>query len=162
MFWVYASSTTRVEEGLQGIAEKTQAPGWDEVKADTLKLVSRWLATHSPWVLIIDDADSMDVVCGPWRIQHDQAGHENRSLFDNLPMTANGPVLITSRSRDVAFRLTGASKNIIQVGSKDLNMAGTLLRKKLTVSASAEDVKALVQSLDGVSLALIQAAAFIN
>ncbi len=162
MFWVYASSITRVEEGLRGIAEKTQAPGWDEAKADTLGLVSHWLATHGPWVLIIDNADMMDVVCGPWRSQHNQAGHENRSLFDNLPMTANGSVLITSRSRDVAFRLSGDSGHIIQVGSMGLNQAGSLLRKTLTVSASVEDLKTLVQSLDGIPLALTQAAAFIN
>ncbi len=162
VFWVYASSITRVEEGLRGIAEKTQAPGWDEANADTLGLVSHWLATHGPWVLIIDNADKMDVVCGPWRSQHNQAGHENRSLSDNLPMTANGSVLITSRSRDVAFRLTGDSGHIIQVGSMDLTQAGTLLRKTLTVSASVEDVKTLVQSLDGIPLALTQAAAFIN
>jgi hypothetical protein len=43
VFWVHANSAMRVEDGFRKIAEKTQALGWDGVKANILEVVSRWL-----------------------------------------------------------------------------------------------------------------------
>ena len=162
VFWVHVSSTARVEEGFRMIAERIQAPCLNEANANILDVVSHWLGTHGPWVLILDDADDMDVLSHPWRSQYDQAGPNSRSLLDYLPSGANGSVLITSRSREVAFQLSGTAEHIIEVGPMDPDTARVLLRKKLTVPASVEDAKALVLSLNSLPLAITQAAGFLN
>ncbi|KAL9118071.1 MAG: hypothetical protein Q9187_005387 [Circinaria calcarea] len=163
VFWVDASSTTLVEKWFRIIAERTHAPGWDKANANILEVVGHWLGTHGPWVLIIDNADDMDVVCHLWRSQYDQVGHDSRSLSDYLPRTANGSTLITSRNHEVAVQLTGSAKHIIELGPMDSDTAQVLLRKKLTVSAGVEDAKTLVQHMEEVMpLAIAQAAAFIN
>jgi tetratricopeptide (TPR) repeat protein len=162
VFWVHVSSTARVEEGFRKIAERIQAPCLKAANAKILEFVSHWLGTHGPWVLILDNADDMDVLCRPWGSQYDQAGPNSRSLLDYLPSAAHGSVLITSRNRKVGFHLSVTAEHMIEVKPMDPDTARVLLRKKLTVPASVEDVKALVLNLDGLPLAITQAAAFIN
>ena len=163
VFWVHAGSATRVEDGFRKIAEKTQAPGWDRAQANILEVVSRWLENeeNGPWVLIVDNADDIHIITGPWRSREEQETH-SRSLLDYLPQAAHGSILMTSRSREVALQVTGSLQHVIEVTSMDPGTGLVLLRKKLTVAASDEDAMALVQNLDCIPLVITQAAAFIN
>ena len=62
----------------------------------------------------------------------------------------------------MAFRITDDSKDIISVGPMDEDHALKLLRKKLQTNFNKDDGKTLLQVLDYMSLAITQAAAFIN
>ncbi|KAH8585526.1 hypothetical protein B0O99DRAFT_646755 [Bisporella sp. PMI_857] len=43
VFWIYAGTTSRFEQGYQEMARRLTLLGWDDPKVDTLKLVYEWL-----------------------------------------------------------------------------------------------------------------------
>ena len=84
-------------------------------------------------------------------------------LADFLPHSANGSVLVTSRTREVAYRLTGSYANIIEFQPMDQNAGLTLLQKKfLGLNTDTDDMVKLLQTLEYMPLAITQAAAYIQ
>lgn len=159
MFWVHAGTQARFEEGYRRIAEATRMEGWDNSKADILRLVRSWLYDESNgrWAMIVDNADDSSVfLC---------AGSQGRGaaepLLDFLPQSPNGSVLITSRSHDVAYRLTGSHTCMVEVKPMDKDDGLNLLRNKLRFNGDEEIAVKLLQALDYMPLAITQAAAYI-
>jgi hypothetical protein len=144
-------------------------PGCTEPKADILELVSAWLSDedNGRWVMIIDNADDIDIMFKPTNeITEDDGksipGLSSRSLSEYIPQSAYGSVVITSRSRDIVYRLTGRNQDILDVEPMNDKTSEALIRKKLKDDVGKQDLVALVQSLDGMPLAITQAAAYIN
>ena len=168
VFWVHASSTARFEEGYRKIAERAKLPGWDQPDVDIMKPVYSWLCdeAHGRWVMIIDNADDLGVFPRPLEKRKgrkdDGSSNTAAALLEFLPQSPNGSILITSRSRDVAFRLTGSYADIIRVHPMDQSHALALLRNKLKGSFTQDDAVALVEALDYMPLAITQAAAYIS
>ncbi|KAF2186324.1 TPR-like protein [Zopfia rhizophila CBS 207.26] len=168
VFWVHASSTTRFEEGYRKIAERAKLSGWDQPDVDILRLVYSWLCDEASgrWIMIIDNADDLGVFSCPSDrrkgCKDDVSGNAAATLLESLPQSPNGSILITSRSRDVAFRLTGSYADIIRVHPMGQAQALALLRNKLECSFEQDDAVALVEALDCMPLAITQAAAYIS
>ncbi|KAH7111790.1 hypothetical protein B0J11DRAFT_585727 [Dendryphion nanum] len=168
VFWVHAGTQARLEEGYRKIAEATKMDGWNDPKTDVLRLVRAWLCdeTNGRWVMIVDNADDSNVFFLP--VQSTQAvgvaglGQAVEPLSDCLPQSRNGAILVTSRSRDVASRLTGSNSSIVEVKPMDVGDGLALLHKKLGSVASEEGAVELLQALDYMPLAITQAAAFIE
>jgi tetratricopeptide (TPR) repeat protein len=110
--------------------------------------------------MIIDNADDLKVFFNQ-SVDHDLA-QVARSLADFIPQSLNGSIVITSRSRDVAYRLTGKDSDIIKVEPMDQDHAIDLLYKKLSGNLDTTNAVELVQSLDYMPLAITQAAAYIS
>ncbi|KAH8586005.1 P-loop containing nucleoside triphosphate hydrolase protein, partial [Bisporella sp. PMI_857] len=168
VFWVHASNRARFEEGYKAIADRLEIPGRDELKLDILQLVSNWLysADNCHWIMILDSADDASIF-----FDQPQERLATRSsdwsglpapLTKFLPQTQNGSILITTRNKDVAFRLTGSHENIIKVEPMDEVHALTLFRKKLAGGFNEHSAMELLHALDYMPLAITQAAAFIN
>ncbi|KAH6615308.1 hypothetical protein C7974DRAFT_320174 [Boeremia exigua] len=168
VFWVHAETQSRFKESYYAIAKKTKLNGWDDPQADILQLVSVWLRNEAngPWLMILDSADDVGVLFDdtPVSCATDGANQtpEKPPLSWFLPHNSNGSMLVTSRSREVACRLTGDASNIVEVGPMDYQDANTLLRKKLTGNARQDEADQLISLLGNMPLALTQAAAFIN
>ncbi|KAF2195128.1 hypothetical protein K469DRAFT_538467, partial [Zopfia rhizophila CBS 207.26] len=168
VFWVHAGTQARFEEGYRRIAEATRMEGWDNPKADVLRLVRSWLCDESNgrWVIVVDNADDSDVFFTPLSGQRAVAvgnlaqAAEPRSDF--LPQSPNGSILVTSRSQDVAYRLTGSYASVIEVKPMDNDDALALLGKKLGSGADKNGAVELVHLLDCMPLAITQAAAFVK
>jgi hypothetical protein len=141
VFWVHAGTQARFEEGYRRIAEKTRMDGWDNPKADVLRLVRSWLCDESNgrWVMVVDNADDLGVFFPPLHeteaVGATDPGQAAEPLSNFLPTSLNGSIVITSRSRDVAFRLTGSYASIFEVRQMDEDDALALLQKKLGSSA---------------------------
>ncbi|KAF2445199.1 hypothetical protein P171DRAFT_514460 [Karstenula rhodostoma CBS 690.94] len=80
-------------------------------------------------------------------------------LLNMIPQSSNGSIIITSRSRDVAFRLTGGYGDIIQVNPMDQKEAVTLLENQLKANfkknpSAHRDAVSLVEALDYMPLAI--------
>jgi tetratricopeptide (TPR) repeat protein len=110
--------------------------------------------------MIVDNADDPDVFFKQYA-EHGSA-EAARSLSDFLPQSQNGSIVITSRSRDVAFKLLGRDSDIIIVKPMDQDHALALLHKKLKGNLNMTDAAELVQTLDYMPLAINQAAAYIS
>ncbi|KAI9778954.1 MAG: hypothetical protein M1839_007765 [Geoglossum umbratile] len=168
VFWVHAGTQARFEEGYRRIAETARIGGWDNPKANVLRLVRNWLCDESNgrWVMIIDNADDWGVFFPPLNrtqaIGADKLGQAAESLSEFLPQSPNGSILITSRSRDVAYRLTGSQTYVREVKPMDKGDALALLRKKLSFDADEHNAIELLQVLDYMPLAITQAAAYIE
>ncbi|OSS43186.1 hypothetical protein B5807_12172, partial [Epicoccum nigrum] len=169
-FWVHAGTHARFEQGYRRIAEATKIHGWDDPKADVLRLVRSWLCNESNgrWVMVVDNADDADVFfTPPLGAQAASAAGPSQAaelLSDFLPQSPSGSIVVTSRSRDVAFRLTGSYDTVFEVRPMEERDALALLQKKLLrvgADADAEKARELVQALDRMPLAITQAAAYI-
>ena len=168
MFWVHAGSAARFEEGYRNIAERAKLPGWSQPDSDILRLVHSWLCdeANGRWVMIIDNADDLDVFSYPSdrgkSTKDNVSSNAVAALLEFLPQSPNGSLLITSRSRDVAFRLTGSYADIIMVHPMGQVHALVLLQNKLERSFEQDDAVALVEALDYMPLAITQAASYIS
>jgi tetratricopeptide (TPR) repeat protein len=168
VFWVHASSLARFEEGYRRIANAVKLPDYDKPEANILQLTHNWLCdkTNGHWAMMIDNADDPSVLFGqPDRTKSSECNDSTQAsscLADFLPQSPNGSILITSRNRDVAHRLTGSSSNIIKVEPMDQSDALALLHKKLQGDLSTDDAVELLQTLDYMPLAITQAAAYIS
>ena len=170
---MHASSTARFIGGYRGIAERVKIPRWDNPDADILMLVYSWLcdAKNGRWLLIIDNADDEEVLtcrsAGGRGNQDEFASRAAPTILDCIPQSSNGSILITSRSRDLAFRVTGDYGDIIRVSPMDEIRALTLLRNQLKgsfggINSEQDDAVALIEALDYMPLAISQAAAYIS
>ena len=168
MFWVHASSVARFEEGYRRIANVVKLPDCDKPEANILQLIHNWLCdeTNGHWVMMIDNADDPRVLSsqpdGTKSSECNGSAQASSCLADFLPQSPNGSILITSRNRDVAHRLTGSSSNIIKVEPMDQSDALALLHKKLPNDLSTDNAVELLQALDYMPLAITQAAAYIS
>ncbi|KAL8364771.1 hypothetical protein RB595_003851 [Gaeumannomyces hyphopodioides] len=158
IFWIHAGTQARVEEGFQAIADVVKLPGRNQPKADVLQLVYGWLSNeqNGRWTIILDSADDGGVFYAT------NNGRKGKPLASYLPQSRNGSIVVTTRNRDLAFRLTGDHKNIIDIKPMVLADALLLLKKKLGPLPDTDTAKALVQALDFVPLAISQAAAYIQ
>ncbi|KXX76355.1 Kinesin light chain [Madurella mycetomatis] len=160
VFWVYAGTQARVEEGFRTIADTVKLPSRNQPKADIPQLVYRWLSNerNSRWVMILDSADDPDVFYNPT-----SGDTRNKRPFATcLPQSHNGSTIITTRNKELAVKLTGRHQNIIEVGPMAQTDALTLLQKKLGSLPDVDVAAGLVQALDLVPLAISQAAAYIQ
>ncbi|RDW82157.1 hypothetical protein BP6252_03269 [Coleophoma cylindrospora] len=162
VFWVHASTSARFEESYRRIAEVAKINGLDKPDINIFQLVSNWLCdeANGRWVMIVDNADDPNVLFQ----QNTDYGSVKvaYSLADYLPQSQNGSIVITSRRRDVAFRLTGRNSDIVTIKEMDQDHALALLYKKLQGNSDTADAIQLVQTLDYMPLAITQAAAYIG
>ncbi|KAK4451207.1 kinesin light chain [Podospora aff. communis PSN243] len=160
VFWVHAGTQVRVEEGFRTIADAVKLRGRNEPKADIPQLVYGWLSNerNGRWVMVLDSVDDRDVLYGPSSCSE----HNQRLLVTYLPQSRNGSILITTRSSDLAFRLTNRRQNMIEIGPMAKSDALALLEKKLGSLPDTDVAAELVQALDLVPLAISQAAGYIQ
>ncbi|RYO91072.1 hypothetical protein DL766_003364 [Monosporascus sp. MC13-8B] len=164
-FWVHAGTRARVEEGFKAIADAANIPGRNQPNADILQLVYQWLHNerNGRWLIVLDSADDVNVFYGTHGKAKQTAsiGEGMRPLWTYLPQSSNGSTLITSRDKELAFRLTGDHKNIIEGGPMDQDHALRLLATKSGSQYSKDEGTKLVQELEYMPLVISQAAAYI-
>ena len=148
VFWVPALSAATFEQAYVEMARllPVQRRSEDE---DLKELVRRYLSSDiaGPWLLILDNADDMDML---------------RTMTQYLPESDGGLILITTRSRDVA--LSAADGGIVELHEMSLQEAKSILQKWLTTKDLGDDaaVKELLSELTYLPLAIAQAAAYLK
>ncbi|EXM13903.1 hypothetical protein FOTG_17656 [Fusarium oxysporum f. sp. vasinfectum 25433] len=160
VFWVHASTQARVIEGFKSIADKVRLMGRNRPDADVLQLVFDWLCDgrNGKWLLVLDSVDDSDVLV------HSTGGDSDngRKLVKYLPQSPNGSILITTRNKYLALRLTGTHQAIHEIGPMTKEEALMLLKKRLGTLSDANAAADLVRSLDLIPLTISQAAAYIQ
>ncbi|KAM7202262.1 P-loop containing nucleoside triphosphate hydrolase protein [Rhypophila sp. PSN 637] len=151
VFWVHAGTQTRVEEGFRAIADA---------------LVYGWLSNerHGRWIMIFDSADDRDVFYNQASGDDPKNGGagNKRPFATYLPQSRNGSIIVTTRNKDLTFRLTGRRQTMIEVGPMTQTDALILLKKKLCSLLDIDTATDLARGLDLVPLAISQAAAYIQ
>jgi tetratricopeptide (TPR) repeat protein len=175
---VHASNADRFEQGYREIAVQVELPGRDDPKTDILRAVHSWLCDerNGRWLMIVDNADDDRVFAAPGAtgatgvsggaIQALESSTEAETaapLASFLPQAAHGWILVTSRDRVAAMNLVGARRNVVEVEPMGEQDALTLLKSKTPVDESSNnDARVLVETLEGIPLAITHAAAYIE
>ncbi|KAH8665059.1 hypothetical protein BGZ60DRAFT_565234 [Tricladium varicosporioides] len=151
IFWIHGSTSTRFEQDYKKIASEFQLPGRDDPQVDVLQIVQDWFRTQyqRPWLMIVDNVDD-DHVFKPLS--------NGKSLFDYLPKSAlaKGSILYTSRSRDISLDLAEDPINVPPLSPEE----GLRLLQTSDETATIESKNALLQELDYLPLAIMQAVSF--
>ncbi|KAI1294042.1 hypothetical protein F5Y03DRAFT_373633 [Xylaria venustula] len=87
---------------------------------------------------------------------------DKRALWTYLPQSPNGSMLITTRDRELASKLTCGYENIIEVGPMNQGHALELLAIKLGSKYDQDNGVKLAEALEFMPLAISQAAAYIQ
>ncbi|KAI1281777.1 P-loop containing nucleoside triphosphate hydrolase protein [Xylaria sp. FL0933] len=165
-FLIHASTRARVEQGFKAIADAVKIPGRNNPGADILQLVYRWLGNehNGHWLIILDSADDVDVFYDVDKKAKQPGSVERgkRALSSYLPQSSNGSIIVTTRDKRLAFKITSSYNDIIEVGPMDQDDALELLRVKLGPHYNKEDGTKLVEALECMPLAISQAAAYIQ
>ncbi|KAG7130835.1 hypothetical protein HYQ46_009817 [Verticillium longisporum] len=130
-----------------------------------LLLLKNWLMKkeHGRWLTVIDNADDTEIFFRRSAAPTDQTTAKvGESLAQYIPECAHGTILVTTRNKQAESRLTMGQRPI-EVGRMDDKESRDLLHTKLEhVDFASAALSTLTTRLEGLPLALVQAAAFIQ
>lgn len=149
VFWIQCSSIENIEKSyidaaeMLGMVDVNQAQAKQTVKACLSNSATKWL-------LILDNVDDLNT----WTY-----------LKQNLPLRKEWRILITTRNGNLAAQT--ARSHVLQVREPGEQGAIDILHKRLIpeirfLLEDKETVLALLDRLESLPLALVQAAAFLN
>jgi len=168
IFWVHASNPERFSQSILRIAQECKIPGHDDPKADKSALVKNWLQGNNchSWLLILDNADDYEMFFSPPKAKantpHSTPLGPDGRLGGYIPECSHGSILVTTRNKQAAVRLT-RNGGLIEVEKMTPTEASQLVMKKLEDDGlDCSQVALLISRLENLPLALAQAAAFIR
>ncbi|KAF6820521.1 Kinesin light chain 5 [Colletotrichum sojae] len=155
IFWVNANTKATFEESYRSIADILALPRRHDSDGNVLVLVRDWLQREdvSPWLMIIDNADDVKMLFSKDGIE---------TYISYLPKRNKSKILVTSRSRDAAERLTGNANMVYAVPTMEKEQALQLLQRKLGRDVNEADALRLIHTLECIPLAVNQAVAYIH
>jgi hypothetical protein len=156
VYWIHALSLDTFEQACGEVASVLRLVGTENDKEDVKELVQRYLSAEKAgrWMLIVDNADDMDVLKG---------SDGEKGILDYLPKSESGLTVFTTRDKQTADAL--ASNSIVDVEKLDPATASHLFKIMLTRKDPVFDetlIDELLQELDCLPLAITQATAYVN
>ncbi|OBT85964.1 hypothetical protein VE02_04790 [Pseudogymnoascus sp. 03VT05] len=151
VFWIHASSMSRMNKTCAEIARLVKIKGWENPLSNKIELVKDYLESpkSGKWTLLLDNADDYDLFYGSGK------------LSQSIPRSDNGAILMSTRDGRVGMEF--AKRNSISLGALSLEESITLLDTRLGVEDNTfNDLKELSEELCGIPLALVQASSFIK
>src|SRR6266851_5380239 len=151
VLWASAATRETLISDFVALATLLQLPERDLAdQGVVVAAVKRWLASTKGWLLILDNADDLEMAA------------------DFMPLASSGHILLTTRAQS-----TGTIANSLEVEKMEQPEGALLLlrrAKKLAADAPLEQAtapdrslaEAVVRELDGLPLALDQAGAYIE
>ncbi|KAJ5372537.1 Tetratricopeptide-like helical [Penicillium concentricum] len=166
VFWVHASNQARFEQSFRDIADQVKIRGRQDPEVNIFKLVENWLQDEKrKWVCILDNVDDDQLLRS---FTAPEKGDSTRSqtnaakpLLEYIPRSPNGYVIITSRSREVALKMVD-HKGLIEVEPMENSESLELLRRTLELPTENQACQQLVNALEFMPLAIVQAASYIR
>nr|MDZ8282241.1 FxSxx-COOH system tetratricopeptide repeat protein [Nostoc sp. ChiSLP01] len=150
ILWVRAAFETELVSGFVRLAELFNLPVSQEQDENlVIAAVKQWLATHNGWLLIVDNADDITM------------------LREFLPGAHQGYVLLTTRAHATGiYQRIEIKKMSPEDGALLLLRRAKLIAEQAGLDGVSEEERTLAETIsremDGLPLALDQAAAFIE
>jgi tetratricopeptide (TPR) repeat protein len=153
VLWCLADRVESLNLGLAAIARTLGLPKAPEQRF-TIAAVKDWLATHTHWLLILDNADELEVVGSLTALAKHEARHVLLTTRAIVPAPFAQSVAVHEMSRNEGIRFL-----LRRVLDKPRNKDGKVRDYKPTDKINAEK---LVDMLRALPLALDQAGAYIR
>ncbi|CAG8930851.1 unnamed protein product [Penicillium salamii] len=168
VFWIHASNAARFEQSFRDIADQAKISGRNnDPTVNIYQLVESWLrdGKREKWLLILDNVDDDGFLrqcsaTGQQSLKDGQPNASTKPLLEYLPRNPNGSIMITSRNKEVVLRIVD-HRDVIQVEPMEKLEAIELLQRKAELPAETPNILELVEELDFMPLAIIQAAGYI-
>ncbi|KAJ5661492.1 uncharacterized protein N7477_009108 [Penicillium maclennaniae] len=167
VFWVHASNATRLEQSFRDIADQAKILGRHDPTVNIFQLVESWLqdGKRGKWLLILDNVDDDGFLRQPLAtvqqgLKIGQTNAATKPLLEYLPRSPNGSIIITSRSQEVALKIVD-HQDVLKIEPMNRSEALELLQRKLGLPEETPDILKLVEELEFMPLAIIQAAGYI-
>ncbi|GAB7336811.1 hypothetical protein MBLNU13_g11322t2 [Cladosporium sp. NU13] len=155
VFWIHALSLETYEQACREVAGVLGLVGAEDGKDDVKELLQRYLSAEKAgkWMLVVDNADDMDVLEG---------SDGEKGILAYLPKSESGLTVFTTRDRRTAYKVVG--NNVVNVEKLDLAMASDLFKTSTKSDLLYDEtvVNKLLVELDCLPLAITQAAAYIS
>lgn len=150
VYWIRAATRETLVADYVGLAELLELSGKDKQDQQIVAAVKRWLSAHEDWLLILDNADDL------------------RMAQQFLPASHKGYILFTTRAQ--ASGAIAASVEVEKLQPRDGILLLLRWSKLLDVGVPLEQARAedragaerIVREMDGLPLALVQAAAYVE
>ncbi|CAC9884800.1 unnamed protein product [Aureobasidium pullulans] len=159
ILWIRASDRDHFEKALRDVAILYDIPGARDLEQNIMDAVRIKLMDNNTqkWLIVVDNADDPQILLstdGPW----------DQRLRDYLPSRAGCKVLFTTRDKQAASQLVGASDPVLEVEAFGLLEAQQLLIALVPNSEASPNscIQDLLVELAYLPLAIVQAAAFIR
>lgn len=155
VFWVPALSFASFGQAYTQIMKLCAIRGAED--EDPKELVRQYLNSEKSgkWLLVVDNADDMEIVRGSRDVGND--------IYRFLPTSDQGRILFTTRFRKVAVSV--ATSSVLEIDEMSQKEAKCYLEKSLIQKDLLDDQQAvedLLEVLTCLPLALTQAAAYLN
>jgi tetratricopeptide (TPR) repeat protein/DNA-binding XRE family transcriptional regulator len=151
VFWINAETNASIFSSFVAIADLLNLPEkQDKEQSRVIAAVTRWLTSHSGWLVIFDNVEDLELV---------------KSV---LPPARSGSLLFTSRQQALGFttQTLDLEQMTLEEGTRFLLHRARLLDPMTSLASFApEDIalaREIVGIMDGLPLALDQAGAYIE
>ncbi|EPS34465.1 hypothetical protein PDE_09429 [Penicillium oxalicum 114-2] len=168
IFWVHASNAARCEQSLRDLADRAKIPGRQDRNTNIFQLFANWLKDGKigQWILVLDNVDDDTLLSEPSRTRVEAQAKAQDFVSMRPPLrylldTSNGSIIITSRDKGVALKATGTMKHLIDVQPMNMTEALRLMQRKLDPYAESTELVQLIEELEFMPLAIVQAASYI-
>ncbi|KAJ5100680.1 hypothetical protein N7456_006732 [Penicillium angulare] len=159
VLWVHASNEARFEQSFQNIADQIKLSRRRDPRFNIFQIVENWLLDerNGKWICILDNVDD-EFLCS----SNAGINTQTKPLLEYIPRSPHGSTLITSRSRDLALRMVDY-KGLIEVKPMRRSEALDLFQRKIGQPGdSTQGARNLVEALEFMPLAIVQAACYIQ
>lgn len=162
VLWVHVSNSARLELSYREIANRLKIPGRDDPRESVFQLVYSWLCDEKKgkWLLVLDNLDDESLLREPLQA-HSQNAALHKPFLAFLPRSSHGAILLTTRNEKVA-RMIVNECDIFRIEPMIPEFAISLAQKKLSIETTEEYVKDLVETLEYMPLAIVQATSYIR
>ncbi|KAJ5450128.1 uncharacterized protein N7458_006577, partial [Penicillium daleae] len=155
VFWIHTSNAARYEKSLGDLADRVKIPGRKDRNANIFQLI-----------LVLDNVDDNELLRKSIMINRESQAKGLSSASTQPPLrylleSSYSTILVTSRNAAVALDIADC-KNHVKVQPIDKAEALELLQKKLNMRTECENMMQLVEALEFMPLAIVQAAAYIT
>ena len=163
VFWVNASTAEQMERSYKEIAKEARLVESEDPSLDQLQQVKLWLESKESgnWLMVIDNADDENLFYG----EDENRGQKSFRIFQKLaqyfPQRPNGSILLTTRNKMLGFKFTSVH-GVITIPKMSVSESKGLLVENLEGEHDDQDLTDMVEILENLPLALVQAAAFIK
>jgi hypothetical protein len=146
---------------LRDIADQAKIPGRRDSKVNIFTLVQNWLrdGKRGRWILILDNVDDDAFLrklpaTGQESKVNGQPNAATQPLWEFIPQSSNGSIIVTSRTKEVALKIVGYS-DLIAIEPMARSEALELLQRKLDLPRESQEALKLVEELEFMPLAIV-------
>ncbi|KAI9652351.1 MAG: hypothetical protein M1829_001664 [Trizodia sp. TS-e1964] len=162
IYWIHSDSEARFTQDYTKLASKAKLSS-DLKGQDLLHAVREWMEKQTDWLLVIDNADDLEIFKSTYSTS--QASHlQNPNLLQYLPKAPTGSIIWTSRDAAILGNIIDINRGVEvgpMSGHEALELFQELSGKTRTISPPQEE-RELLDLLQRLPLAISQAAAFIR